>query len=290
MARSLPRPFLKWAGGKGQLLDRISDSLPIEFDSYLEPFVGGGAVFFHIYRNGFRRHATLSDINLELMTAYETVRDSVEELIDELQSGVYEDDKEVYYSIRKWDREPDWEEVSSVRRTARMIYLNRTCYNGLYRVNQKGQFNVPYGRYENPTICDEENLRAVSKALQGVDLLCTDFEEAVERASKGDLIYLDPPYQPVSDTANFTSYTKGGFDESEQRRLAKVFKELNDRGCLVLESNSSAALIQKLYENQNFVIEKLQAKRAISSDPNGRGNVTELLIRNYKSTKQQRLV
>ena len=219
-----------------------------------------------------------------------TIRDSVNDLLDELQSEVYKAEKDTFYEIRALDREPEWKNVSPIRRTARMIFLNRTCYNGLYRVNQKGQFNVPYGRYENPRICDEKNIRAVSKALKKAIIICADFAVSVEKAKKGDFIYIDPPYQPVSDTANFTDYTSSGFGVDEQKRLAAVFADLHNRGCFVLESNSSVQLIRDLYSSPNFYLDIIKAKRAISCDPEGRGEVSELLIRNYENTRQQRLV
>ncbi len=290
MSNEVPRPFLKWAGGKGQLLNTIDDYFPIQFNRYFEPFLGGGAVFFHLYRQDFKGEVFLSDVNEELVIAYQTIRDSVDELIIELQSETYRAKEKKFYEIRAWDRKPEWKDVDSIQRIARMIYLNRTCYNGLYRVNKKGQFNVPFGKYDNPTICDEVNLRAVSKALTNARIQCIDFGEAVKDAQKGDFIYFDSPYQPVSDTAYFTDYTAAGFGEDEQRRLATVFGELHKRGCLVLESNSAAQLIQDLYSNKEYVINTIQAKRAISCDPKGRGNVAELLIRNYETTVQTRLV
>ncbi|MFW9889198.1 MAG: DNA adenine methylase [Candidatus Thorarchaeota archaeon] len=289
MRSSFPKPFVKWAGGKGQLLDTIDSNLPVEFKRYFEPFVGGGAVFFHLYRQGFRGKTTLSDLNGELMIAYRTICDSIDELIMELQSGKYEPNEDVFYSIRAWDRTPDWKEVDNIRQTARLIYLNRTCYNGLYRVNQKGYFNVPYGGYKNPTICNVENLQAVSKSLKKAKLLSVDFASVVEDARKGDLVYFDPPYQPVSETAAFTEYTSGGFGEEEQRRLSAVFRQLHRRGCFVLESNSATPLIREIYSDEEFVLETVHAKRAISCDPEGRGEVPELLIRNYLETVQTRL-
>jgi DNA adenine methylase len=289
MRNEIPKPFLKWAGGKSQLLTSLESNLPAKFNRYFEPFVGGGAVFFHLFRHGFRGEAFLSDLNHELMTAYETIRDYAEDIISELQKGSYVSEKDAFYEIRAWDRKPDWKDADSLKRTARMIYLNKTCYNGLYRVNQKGQFNVPFGRYKKPTICDEDNIRAVSKALKNVTLLCVDFQEAVRQAGRNDLVYLDPPYQPVSETAYFTEYTAGGFGEIGQRRLAKVFGDLHKRGCFLLQSNSSAPLILKLYSKKAYILDTVNAKRAISCDPLGRGKVKELLIRNYHDTQQQRL-
>jgi len=289
MRIDLPKPFMKWAGGKGQLLSTIDDYLPAQFNNYFEPFIGGGALFFYLYRQGFKGKAHLSDINEDLVSTYLTIRDSVEDLIVELQSGTYKTDKETFYEIRAWDRNDDWNEIDPIKRIARMIYLNRTCYNGLYRVNKKGQFNVPFGRYDNPTICNEENLRAVSKALTKAKIQCIDFAGAVKEAQERDLIYFDPPYQPVSDTAYFTDYTASGFGIDEQKMLANVFEKLHKRGCYVLESNSSVKVIYDLYSSPEFHIDIVKAKRAISSDPEGRGEVSEVVIRNYIDTRQQRL-
>jgi DNA adenine methylase len=285
----IPKPFLKWAGGKGQLLDDIENNLPLKFNRYFEPFLGGGAVFFHLCQQGFKKHAILSDLNEELITVYSTVRDSIDELIAELSDGTFKAEKDAFYEIRNWDRRSDWKIMDPVRRTARMIYLNRTCYNGLYRVNQKGQFNVPYGRYKNPTICDEENLRAVSASLKNAEIRCVDFGSAVKKARKEDFIYFDPPYQPLSETAYFTDYTAEGFGLDEQKRLALTFQDLHNRGCFVLESNSDVETIRNLYSHPDYCIDVVKAKRAISCDPEGRGEIAELLIRNYRETRQQRL-
>lgn len=290
MSSNLPKPFLKWAGGKGQLLEVIIDNSPVVFSRYFEPFLGGGAVFFQLRREGYQGKAFLSDVNEELITTYQVVKEAVEDLITELNSGLYEYDKEVYYNIRSWDRQPEWFDIEPVKKAARMIYLNRSCYNGLYRVNKSNQFNVPFGIYNNPTICDEENLRAVSDALHDVSLSVCDFSEGVKQAEKGDFVYLDPPYQPISDTASFTSYTAGGFDEGEQKRLARVFHNLDQKGVYVLESNSAVDFVRKLYHNDRISIEEVLARRAISCDSEGRGGVYEFLIRNYQDTLQTRLV
>ena len=290
MSEYVPRPFLKWAGGKGQILDEIDNNMPLHFERYFEPFVGGGAVFFHLWRKGFRGKAFLSDLNEELMITYKTVKDSVEKLIAELQSGTYKSDKDTFYAIRAWDQEVDYGKTDPVRRTARTIYLNKTCFNGLYRVNRTGNFNVPFGRYKNPTICNEESLRAVSESLQIAELACTDFESAVRTSKRGDFVYFDPPYHPLSGTAYFTEYTAEGFGEQEQERLAQVFRELHKRGCLLLQSNSSHKTILALYSDGDYIIESVKAKRAISCDPNTRGEIDELLIRNYSETRQQKLV
>ncbi len=274
-----PRPIVKWAGGKGQLLQEIDSVLPPSFKDYYEPFVGGGALFFHLYRKGIIRKAVLADANADLISLYVTVRDRVEEVIEELQSGKYVNDSRTYYSIRKMvPSDP-------VIRAARLIYLNRTCFNGLYRVNSKGQFNVPFGRYVNPTILDAANLRAASIAFSGVEFRVGDFEETVRDAGAGDFVYLDPPYVPISDTASFTSYTKDCFGPEEQERLARVFSELDKRGCYVLESNSATSVIRQLYSR--FTLTEVYAARAISSDGSTRGRVAEFLIRNYEPRSLQ---
>ncbi|MHA1813175.1 MAG: DNA adenine methylase [Candidatus Thorarchaeota archaeon] len=271
------RPIVKWAGGKGQLLEKLWDNCPPRFNSYYEPFVGGGALFFHLRERGVLGRTILADANKELIALYIAVRDRIEEIIRELSSGRYVYDEKVYYEIR------DWEPTEPVQRAARFIYLNRTCYNGLYRVNAEGKFNVPFGRYRNPRILDERNLRAASKAFQDVEFRIGDFEETVWDASAGDFIYFDPPYAPLSKTADFTAYTEAGFSFDEQKRLARVFRELDERGCYVLESNSATEEIRELYEGYRIV--EVRAKRAISSDAKTRGPVTELLIRNYEARK-----
>jgi len=275
----IPRPIVKWAGGKGKLLSELWMNRPPKFDAYFEPFVGGGAFFFDLFRRGLLSRCTISDANEDLIDLYLSVRDKVEEVISELSSGKYVNDKEVYYRIRA--EEP----IDSVLRAARFIYLNRTCFNGLYRVNAAGKFNVPFGRYANPIITDVENLRAVSDAYKTAEIIAGDFEVAVASAKAGDFIYFDPPYAPISDTASFTAYTKTGFDFDEQKRLAEVFAELDERGCYVLGSNSATVEIKDLYSEHHVV--EVYAARAISSDPSTRGRIPELLIRNYQPTQVQ---
>ncbi len=279
MRGPVPRPIVKWAGGKAQLLQELEDNLPASFGTYYEPFFGGGALFFHLSAKGVVRRAILSDLNRDLMNLYTVVRDNVGDLITELASGKYKNERDVYYKIR--GEEP----TDPIKRAARFIYLNKTCYNGLYRVNAAGKFNVPFGRYRNPKILDAENLRAASQALQRARLLISDFEDAVRSAKAGDLVYFDPPYDPVSDTADFTSYTERGFGTEEQKRLARVFRELDERGCFVLESNSSTEFITRLYSDYHIV--QVFAKRAISSDASTRGPIQELIIRNYEITTPQ---
>jgi len=256
MKTSIPRPFLKWAGGKGQILDELMTRVPERFHTYHEPFLGGGALFFELYRRGKIREAVLSDCNRELIDTYIALRDAVEEVIALLRSYPY--DRDFYYEIR--DKDP-WR-LSRPERAARMIYLNRTCYNGLYRVNRRGRFNVPFGRHRNPTVCDAENLRAVSKALRDVEIRCEDFARVLERAQAGDFVYFDPPYAPVSETANFTGYTVDGFGPEEQVRLRDVARVLMSRGVAVMVSNSATAWIRRLY--RDFRIDEVEVGRPIN--------------------------
>lgn len=265
-----PVPFLKWAGGKRQLLAQFGPYFPEAgtYGKYLEPFVGGGAVFFHL----LPEVAILSDTNGDLMECYEVIREDVEGVIRELRKG--KNEKEFFYAMRA--KNP--RRLGPVKRVARTIYLNKTCYNGLYRVNRKGEFNVPFGKYKNPTICDEVNLREVSEALRGVELKVRPFEAVVDDAEEGDLVYLDPPYQPLSVTSSFTGYTKDAFGEADQRRLAEVFRELDGMGCWVMLSNSDASLIRELY--RGYRIERVMATRAINSRRDRRGKIPEVLVLN----------
>ncbi len=274
MRKTEARPIVKWAGGKRQLLPQLSRNCPSSFVTYYEPFVGGGALFFHLYSKGLIKRAILADANADLIELYLVVQNHVEELIEELKTGKYVNEKDVYYQIRA--EEPD----EPILRAARFIYLNKTCYNGLYRVNAQGKFNVPFGKYKNPQILDEQNLRAASQALKLAELRVGDFERTVRDARRGDFVYFDPPYVPLSETADFTTYTKDGFDLEEQRRLSRVFRELDDRGCYVLESNSATQLVNELYSG--YYILEVYASRAISSDASTRGKIPEYLIANYE--------
>ena len=238
---------------------------------YFEPFTGSAAVFFHLQP----ADACLADVNQNLVEVYQVVQQDVEGLIQSLK--VHYNERDYFYQIRAQDPA----ELSAVERAARLIFLNRTCYNGLYRENSKGQFNVPFGRYDNPTICDEARLRRASQALQGVELVAGDFEQVVTPAGPGDFIYFDPPYVPLSATSNFTSYSRTGFDIDDQRRLAGVIGQLTQRGCFVMLSNSSTALVYELYEQPVFRLVPIQARRSINSKAEGRGPVKELLILNY---------
>lgn len=245
---------------------------------YFESFVGGGAVFFHFWNTGrLPEHRYLFDNNHELVNAYQVVRDDLEALLDRLAVHTERHSKEYYYQIRELDRRNV--ELSDVERAARTIYLNKTCYNGLYRVNRKGQFNVPIGSYKDPKIRDEETLRAASAALQGVCVEVRDFRTIVDLAQADDFFYFDPPYDPLSKTASFTSYTAGNFGDDDQRDLRDVFAQLSDKGCRCMLSNSYTPFVLDLY--QAFRIETVRANRAISSDPNSRGGIPEVVVLNY---------
>jgi DNA adenine methylase len=272
-----PRPFLKWVGGKRQLLAeleaRLVDARP--YGRYHEPFVGGGALFFDLYGRKLlgRSKAYLSDNNARLIEAYHGVQHHVEELIALLAKHEVAHDEEHYYAVRA--ATPD----NLVARAARIIYLNRTCYNGLFRENSKGGFNVPMGRYKNPRICDRENLRAVSVALQRCTVEERHFAGILNVAKAGDFVYFDPPYAPISKTANFTGYHKGQFDETSQRELADVFDELTRLGVKAVLSNSDAKLVHQLYKKHR--IELVQASRLVNSRADKRGKVNEVIVRNF---------
>ncbi len=277
---SRPQPFLKWAGGKGQLLNQYEPYFPrTPLRGYYEPFVGSGAVFFHLHEWGLFETYHLSDLNTDLLTCYRVVRDHVEDLIMRLHEHKAHHSRDYYYAIRSRDRDPLWPDASPIERAARLIYLNKTCYNGLWRVNQQGFFNVPMGRYVNPDIVHEDRLRAASRALQGVELAVSGFETAAEQANSGDFVYFDPPYHPLSRTANFTSYAREDFGEAEQHRLARVFAELDRRGCHVMLSNSDTPFVRELY--QPYRVETVTARRAINSAKGKRGVITEVVVTNY---------
>jgi DNA adenine methylase len=271
--RSGIRPFLKWVGGKTQLLDDLLASAPKEYGTYHEPFVGGGALFFALAP----KNAVLSDVNSELISAYTVVRDEPEALIDALQKHVY--DKDHYYSVREWDRGADYAERNGVEKAARLIYLNKTCFNGLYRVNAQGHFNVPIGDYKNPTICDSETIRSCSSVLASAEIQCAPFSKVLERVHVDDLVYFDPPYVPVSDTASFTKYARDDFGLDQQKDLTAVCRELDRRGVKFMLSNSRTDTVEKLY--QGFHQRIVQALRAVNSKASKRGAVEELLITNY---------
>ncbi len=266
------RPVLKWAGGKARLVEVICELLPKKIDTYFEPFVGGAAVFFTLAKQKRFRRAVLSDRNPELVNVYYALQSNVEGVITALRPLRYDEDS--FYRIR--EKKPR----SSVQQAARTIYLNKTGYNGLYRVNRSGQFNVPFGRHTNPTICDEANLRLVAECLKGVTLVEKDFESICQRAQAGDAVYLDPPYMPMSETAYFTSYDRHPFGLEEHQRLARVFSDLADRKVVAVLSNSDTLETQALY--RGWSIQHLQVPRAINSRASNRGPVSELLVVNYR--------
>jgi DNA adenine methylase len=271
-------PFLKWAGGKSALLSQYQPFFPTKFGRYFEPFTGSGAVFFHLRGLGLPQEYFLSDINDELINLYCVVRDHLDELVTALRIHKESHSKEHYYAVRALDR-GGLDGVSSVERAARMIYLNRTCFNGLWRVNSKGQFNVPMGKYSNPAILDVVRLSRASYALQGVQIRNASFQSAVADAQKDDFVYFDPPYVPVSTTSSFTGYASNDFGEQDQRALADVFRDLHNRGCSVMLSNSDMPLVHQLY--RDFPIHTVQTVRRINSHGEKRGEVSEVLITNY---------
>jgi DNA adenine methylase len=273
------KPFLKWAGGKQQLLAQMAPLLPADFRRYHEPFLGSGALYFHLWNAGrITAPASLTDNNAELIATYAAVRDDVDGLIDRLQEHAASHGREHYYAVRAQDRGP--QPLTPMEQAARLIYLNRTCYNGLYRVNRDGFFNTPLGSYTAPRIVQAATLRAASAALMDAELRVAAFDAILDRAQPGDFVYCDPPYDPVSRTASFTSYTRHSFGEPEQRRLAAVFTELARRGCSCMLSNSYTPLILDLY--RGFDIKIVQATRAINSKGDARGVVREVVVCNYQ--------
>ena len=281
-------PFLKWAGGKRDLLEQYGPLFPAgPVRAYFEPFVGSGAVFFALRGRGFAAHYHLSDANEELINVYRVVQGDLAGLIARLREHQRCHSEDYYYRVRDQDREPGWPDgVGPTERAARMIYLNRTCYNGLWRVNSAGRFNVPVGRYRRPRILDEPRLRAAARALEGVCLNCLPFAEAVAGAQAGDFVYFDPPYVPASHTANFTSYNPDGFGPAQQAALARTFRDLHKRGCRVMLSNSNTPLVRELY--RGFRLVEVRARRRINSRSDGRGPVGELVVLNYDPSGAER--
>ncbi|HHE46012.1 MAG TPA: DNA adenine methylase [Candidatus Moranbacteria bacterium] len=284
-ALSKPKPFVKWVGGKRQLLKQFKELdlyPPAGFDpkknTYFEPFVGGGAVFFDL----LPQKAVLSDMNAELIIAYNVIENDLDKLIKKLKEHKRKNNKKYFLKIRS----QNLNRLTDVSIAARFIYLNRTCFNGLYGVNLRGGFNTPYGKYKNPLIVDENNLRKIAKVLQGIDVLNQDYKETVKGAKKGDFVYFDPPYAPLSPTSSFTSYTKDGFGEQQQIELRDTFYKLHKRGCYVMLSNSNSDFINKIYgelrkKDKQIKITKLGANRMINSNASKRGKIKEVLVVNY---------
>ena len=269
--QTYPRPFLKWAGGKTRLISQYKDHFPQHYQTYYEPFLGGGAVFFHLQPS----HAVLTDINADLVITYRCVRDNLEELITLLQAHQQRHNSEYYYDVRNYHNGTD------LTKAARFIYLNKTCFNGLYRVNSQGKFNVPVGKYKNPGICQEEVLRVASLALQKVEIKQANFEEVLNYATgTNDFVYFDPPYYPLNKTSNFTAYSNFCFDENQQIKLRDIFIELADKGVKVMLSNCDCPLIRDLYSD--FNVHTISAARSINSNAQKRGKITEVLVTSYR--------
>ncbi len=275
------QPFVKWVGGKRGLLEQIIPFIPKKFNNYHEPFVGGGALFFELFSKGVldNKKVYLSDINAELINVYKVVKEEPKGLIKNLKKYKEKHNKEFYYKIRSLDRDKSYQKLSPLEKAARFIYLNKTCFNGLYRVNKKGFFNTPIGSYKNPNIADEETILNASEALQNAIIKEQSFEKVLESAQKNDFVYFDPPYYPLNETSNFTSYDSNTFLENEQIKLYEVFDNLAKKEVFVLESNSDTPFIKELYKNCeiNFV----QANRFINSKANKRGKIGEVLIRSF---------
>jgi DNA adenine methylase len=274
---TLVAPIIKWVGGKRQLLAAIRRYVPRQYNTYYEPFVGGGAVLFALQPG----KAVVNDINEELINLYRVVKEDVAALITDLEK--HQNNAAYFYAIRELDRDKQkYHSLPAVEKASRLIYLNKTCYNGLFRVNRAGEFNTPFGSYKNPKIVNAAALRAVSAYFNRSDITlgAMDFATVLQTAGKGDFVYLDPPYDPVSDTANFTGYDRGGFDRREQRRLKQVCDDLTQREVKFILSNSATPFIRELY--RGYPIEIIQAKRAINSDPDKRGAIDEVLVRNFE--------
>jgi DNA adenine methylase len=268
------QPFLKWAGGKAQLLEQFDRFFPERIERYVEPFLGGGAVFFHLQARFLAVRARLRDNNEQLVNCYRVLRDQPEALMDQLDAHLarFDQDRDrYYYLVRAGHHLAD-----PLERAARMIFLNKTCYNGLWRVNAKGEFNVPIGSYKKVSLYDRDNILAASAALRNADLAVKDFRDTLAEARPGDFVYIDPPYHPVSRTANFTSYTKDDFGEAEQEELAALFADAARRGARLMLSNSDTPVVRKLY--REFAIRCVQARRAINSKAERRGAVSEVLV------------
>ena len=288
------KPFIKWVGGKSQLIEQLDAQLPADFGNwenvtYIEPFVGGGAMLFYmLQRYPNIEHAIINDINPDLTTCYRTVRDTPEQLIESLMDieNAYlaleteEERKDFFMTARERYNEKN---LDPIENTTKFFFLNRTCFNGLYRVNKKGLFNVPFGKYLNPTICDPDTIRKDSELLQRVEILNDDFETTFEHARGNTLFYFDPPYRPLSDTSSFNDYAKESFNDDAQIRLKKFCDRIDEAGFHFMLSNSDCNFFDVLY--QAYQIERVWASRSINSNPNKRGKLTEILVHNYIETK-----
>jgi DNA adenine methylase len=274
----LVSPFLKWVGGKRQLIPAIMEHLPKNINNlnYYEPFIGGGALFFHLQP----QNAFINDFNEELINVYNVIKNNLPELISDLKK--HKNEADYFYEIRSLDRSEKFQDLSQVERASRVIFLNKTCFNGLYRVNNAGEFNAPFGRYKNPNIVNEPTLKAVNKFLNNsnVRISSGDYSEILESADENSFVYFDPPYHPISESSNFTGYVQGGWNIYDQIRLRELCDELHDRGVKFLLSNSSAQFIRDQYEN--YAVTTVKATRAINSNGADRGEIDEVLIKNYE--------
>lgn len=269
-------PFVKWAGGKKQLLSEIENHIPQQFSEYYEPFVGGGAVLFHLQP----KRAVINDSNAELINLYTVIKESSEELIENLKQ--HKNEEKYYYHIRGIDRDKKkYQQLTHIQRASRIIFLNKTCFNGLFRVNSSGEFNTPFGFYKKPNIVNDIKIRAVSNyfSKNDIQIFNTDYEKSLSTIKKGAFVYFDPPYDPLSDSSSFTGYTKHGFGKNNQEQLRNVCDLLNDKGVKFLLSNSSTEFIRNLYKDYNIF--SIKAKRAINAKGDGRGEITEILVKNY---------
>lgn len=271
------QPFTKWTGGKRQLLRELRSYMPENYNRYFEPFVGGGALFFDLAPE----QAVINDFNEELINAYRQIKDKPVDLIDLLLGHKENNSKDYYLELRAADRDGRLASMTDVERAARILYMLRVDFNGLYRVNSKNQFNVPYGRYKNPKIVDVDLIHQISGYLNenDIEILQTDFADAVAGAQTGDFVYFDPPYIPLNETSSFTSYTHEGFSYEEQVRLRDTFKELSDRGVYVMLSNSSSPLVEELY--QDFNVHFVEAQRTNGAKSSSRGKISEIIVTNY---------
>lgn len=300
MCKYVAKPFLKWAGGKGQLLDTFDKMFPQELiegkiKTYIEPFVGGGAVLFHILQNYKIEKAQINDINKELINCYRCIKADVEEVIKPLSilEKEYlssENRNKYFYNVRERYNQIHLNGHYDYEKCADFIFLNHTCFNGLYRVNKEGKFNVPHGKYKKPLICDKENLRLCSQLLQKVEINFGSYEQVLEKAAANTFLYFDPPYRPLLENNSFVSYDKAGFDDIDQIKLSQNYRNLDKQNCLLMLSNSDPKNINEkdnFFDNlyKSFNIERVYAKRMINCQANKRGNITEIVVTNYKRRK-----
>lgn len=280
MAQNNPlvAPVLKWVGGKRQLMDVIAPLIPSSLTTYYEPFIGGGAVLFNLQP----KKAVINDLNPELINVYKVIKDNPNELIQALKMHESMNCEDYFYEVRAYDRnKTEYEKLSNIEKAARVIYLNKTCYNGLFRVNSSGEFNSPWGRYSNPNISNIPTIKALNTYFNKYDITikCGNYADSLKGIRKGAFVYLDPPYMPISSSSSFTGYTANGFGEKEQIELKKLCDKLNDKGVKFLLSNSCCPFIEELYKN--YIIQKVPAKRTINANAEKRGVIDEVLVRNY---------